>query len=172
MRAFTDAWWSLDPDVVLLRGARLTDAEAWTAVVSAALGGGTYLVGDARQAGELRAAMALDPNILAMRDGAAARPRDLTGGVDPSVYPSPLLVGSGETAVPHVWEKAVRGAVRWVAVFGWQSDPSYATELELPRGAVEIVAPSGAGVATLRPMEGRVRVEVEGHAARLFRLAP
>ncbi len=172
MRAFTDAWWALDPDVALLRGDRLTDVEAWTAVVSTAMAGGSYLLGDGRQAGDVRAAMALDPNVLDLiRDGVAARPRDLMAGVDPSIYPSPLLIGSGETHVPHVWQKSAGGAVRWIAVFGWQSDPSFSTELDLPSGSVEIVPSNGPGLATLRPTDGHVRVEVDGGAARLFRLA-
>ncbi len=173
MRAFTDAWWAIDPDVVLLRGERLSDAEAWTAVVSAALTGGNYLLGDARQAGDLRAGMALDPNVLAMtRDGVAARPVDLLGGIDPKVYPSPLLAAAGETAVPHVWSKSSGGGVRWLAAFAWQSDPSFATDLDLPPGAVEIIPPVTPGAATLRPTEGHVHVEVPGHAVRLFRLIP
>jgi alpha-galactosidase len=172
MRAFTDAWWAIDPDVVLLRGARLSDAEAWTAVVSAALTGGNYLLGDARQAGDLRAGMALDPNVLAItRDGIAARPVDLLSSIDAKLYPSPLLA-VGDTAVPHVWSKTSRGAVHWIAVFGWQGDPSFSTDLDLPRGAVELVAPAAPGPVTLRPTEGHVHVEVLGHNARLFRLAP
>ena len=119
-RAFTDAWWALDPDVVLLRGARITDAEAWSAVVMAALSGGNYLLGDGRQAGELRLAMALAPQILELaRDGRAARPEDLAAELDPLLVTSPVLGGRGETAIPHVWRKtSADGTRRWTAVFG------------------------------------------------------
>jgi alpha-galactosidase len=173
MRAVTDAWWAIDPDVVLLRGERISDAEAWSAVVSAAMSGGNHLLGDARQAGDLRLAMALDASVLEMtHDGVAARPRDLMDGVDPALYPSPLLIGSGETAVPHVWQKSRNGTVRWIAVFGWQSDPQFSTDLDLPEGSVEIVPPAAPGPATLRPIAGHVRIAVDGHATRLFRTAP
>ena len=85
MRASTDAWWSLDPDVVLLRGQNLTDDEAWTVVIFSALAGGNYLLGDGRQASDLRLAFALEPAVRAMaRDGTAARAQDLVAATDRS----------------------------------------------------------------------------------------
>ena len=170
-RAFTDAWWALDPDVVLLRGARITDDDAWSAVVMAALAGGNYLLGDGRQAGDLRAAMALAPEILALgRDGRAARPEDLAAELDPSLIASPVLGGRGETAIPHVWRKtSADGARRWTAVFGWLADP-YDTDIELDEGTIEIVQPTSVGPLTTRPIgSGRQHIEVPSHAVRLFR---
>ncbi|MDB4946718.1 MAG: alpha-galactosidase [Labilithrix sp.] len=170
-RAFTDAWWALDPDVVLLRGERITDDEAWTAVVMAALAGGNYMLGDARQAGELRTSMALAPAILALaRDGRAARPEDLASEVDPGVIASPLLGGRGETAIPHVWRKSsADGTQRWTAVFGWLSDP-YATDIDLEDGTVEILQPRAAGPVTTERIgrSGPQRLVVAGHSVRLF----
>ena len=170
-RAFTDAWWALDPDVVLLRGQRITDDDAWAAVVMAALAGGNYLLGDGRQAGDLRAAMALAPDILALaRDGRAARPEDLAAELDPLLIASPVLGGRGETAVPHVWRKtSADGSRRWTAVFGWLSDP-YVTDLELDDGSVEIMQPAAVGPLATSPIGGgRQHLEVPSHAVRLFR---
>jgi alpha-galactosidase len=160
LRAFTDAWWSLDPDVVLLRGTKLSDAEAWTFVVSSALAGGNWLSGDGRQAPAARLSMMLAPEILALsRDGHAARPVELAASMDAGPVGSPLLLGQAEVAVPHVWKKA--GAV---AVFGWEADP-YSTRLELPPGARELVAEGGAVVARPAPSGA---ITVARHAARLF----
>lgn len=173
LRAFTDAWWALDPDVVLLRGARISDDDAWTAVVVAALAGGNYLLGDGRQAGDLRVAMALDPEILGVAlDGRAARPDDIAHEMDAQVIASPVLGGVGETAIPHVWRKtSADGARRWTAVFGWLADP-FAADVELPDGAVEIIAPTPSAPATTRAIaSGRQRIEVASHAVRLFRTA-
>jgi alpha-galactosidase len=174
LRAFTDAWWSLDPDVVLLRGARISDDDAWSAVVLAALAGGNYLLGDGRQAGELRVAMALDPEILGMaRDGHAARAEDLAVEMDSRVIASPVLGGVGETAIPHVWRKtSTDGRRRWTAVFGWLADP-FAADVAFPDGAVEILPPTPSGPAKTRPItSGLQRVEVAPHAVRLFRQVP
>jgi hypothetical protein len=170
LRSFTDAWWRLDPDVVLLRGDRIQDVDAWSIVVADALAGGNYLLGDGRQAGELRARMALDPEILAMRDGVAARPRDAMKEKDPQLIASPLFDLKGETAVPHVWKKrSADGRRGWLAVFAWRADP-YRTDVELPRGTVEIVPPmSAAGGTTTQAIEGRQTIEVPLHAVRLFR---
>jgi hypothetical protein len=172
-RAFTDAWWALDPDVVLLRGGRITDDDAWSAVVMAAMAGGNYLLGDGRQAGELRAAMALAPEILALaRDGRAARPEDLAAELDPQLIASPVLGGRGDTAIPHVWRKtSADGSQRWTAVFGWLADP-YAADLVLDEGSSEIVQPVVAGPLTTRPIAGgRQHIGVASHAVRLFRAA-
>ena len=170
-RAFTDAWWALDPDVVLLRGTRITDDDAWSAVVMAALAGGNYLLGDGRQAGELRAAMALAPEILALaRDGHAARPEDLAAEVDTQLIASPVLGGRGDTAIPHVWrKKSADGSKSWTAVFGWLTDP-YAADVELEEGMSEILQPTAPGPLTTRPIGGgRQHIEVPNHAVRLFR---
>ena len=174
LRAFTDVWWALDPDVVLLRGARISDDDAWTAVVLAALAGGNYLLGDGRQAGDLRVAMALDPEILGIaRDGRAARPEDIAAEMDTGVIASPVLGGAGETAIPHVWRKtSPDGTRRWTAVFGWLADP-FAATVELPDAAVEILRPTSSAPATTRPMaSGSQRVEVGAHSVRLFRHSP
>ena len=170
-RAFTDAWWALDPDVVLLRGSRITDADAWTAVVSAALAGGNYLLGDGRQAGELRVAMALAPEILELaRDGRAARPEDIAAELDPLLVASPVLAGRGETAIPHVWRKtSADGARRWTAVFGWLADP-HAADVDLDEGTIEILQPTATGPLVTRPIAaGRQRIEVPSQSVRLFR---
>lgn len=169
-RAFTDAWWAVDPDVVLLRGARITDAEAFTVVVFSALAGGNYLLGDGRQAGELRAAMALDPEILAMtRDGRAARADDLTVETDARLIGSPVLGGDGQTAIPHVWRKTTAaGDHGWIAVFGWLAE-DFAVDLELPAGTTELVPPTEPGPLTARAVPaGRRRVAVAPRAVRLF----
>lgn len=172
LRAPTDAWWAVDPDVVLLRSDTIDDVEAWTAAVSSALAGGNYLLGDGRQAGALRAAMALDPALLELHDGRAARAVDLMRQVDPSLFTTPLFDGTGRTNVPHVWRKASSsGAHEVVAVFGWNSE-EYSTSLELPAGAVEIVPPSAPGSpSTVEPRSGTVEVAVAPHAVRLFRYA-
>jgi hypothetical protein len=169
LRAHTDAWWSLDPDVVLLRGSSLTDDEAWTVVVFSALAGGNYLLGDGRQAGDLRLSMAIAPDVLAMtRDGTAARASDVVAGVDPKLFPSPLLAGNDDTAVPHVWKKtSADGAQGWLAVFGWEVD-GYSADVQLPDAAQEIVAPASAGPTTRQPSGGSQTVVVRQHAARLF----
>ena len=169
-RAFTDAWWAVDPDVVLLRGARITDAEAFTVIVFSAMAGGNYLLGDGRQAGELRAALALDPRILAMtRDGRAARADDLTAESDGRVIGSPVLGGDGQTAIPHVWRKTTAaGDHGWIAVFGWLAE-GFAVDLELPAGTSELIAPTQPGPLTARAVPGgRQRVAVAPRAVRLF----
>jgi hypothetical protein len=169
LRGSTDAWWALDPDVVLLRGTRIDDVDAWTIVVSGALAGGNYLLGDARQAGDLRAKMALDPEVLALHDGVAARPRDLMKQTDPRMFPTPLLDARGDTVVPHLWEKrSADGTHHWLAVFAWQDDP-YKTEIDLPKGAVEILAPTSSAPSTIKSVEGRSTIEVPTHGTRVFR---
>lgn len=162
-RAHTDAWWSLDPDVVLLRGANIGDAEAWTVVVFSAMAGGNYLLGDPKQASDARRALSLSPDVLALtRDGIAARPVDLMTGIDPQSAPSPLFLGNHDTNVPHVWKKrSADGTHGAVAVFGWGDDP-YTTELDLPADAFEITPP------TRRPAGGHSTVTVARHGARLF----
>ncbi len=169
MRALTDAWWALDPDVVLLRGDTLTDAEAWSVVVYSALAGGNYLLGDGRQASDLRRAFALSPEILAIaRDGTAARASDLVATTDPKLFPSPLLAGNMDTKPPHVWSKrSADGKHGWLAVFGWEID-GYSTDADLPTGAQEIVAPTSPGPASKQPFVGKQHVVVPRHAARLF----
>ncbi len=170
MRAMTDAWWALDPDVVLLRGTAIDDAEAWSVVVFSALAGGNYLLGDPQQAGDLRRSFALAPDVLAItRDGVAARPVDLTANMDPGPIPSPLLAGNRDTAVPHVWKKTsadpAHGAL---AVFGWELDDGYEAHVDLPDGAREILPPAAAGPTTQAPAGGARTVTVARHAARLF----
>ncbi len=168
-RAHTDAWWALDPDVVLLRGTNIDDAEAWTVVVFSALAGGNYLLGDPKQAGDLRRGFALAPDVLALvRDGVAARPVDLARGIDPQSAPSPLFLGNHDTNVPHVWKKLSRDAQHGaLAVFGWEVE-SYAAEFELPPGAYEIVPPKTPGPTTRAPANGKVEVTVPRHHARLW----
>ena len=164
MRTHTDAWWALDPDVVLLRGTAISDAEAWTVVVFSAMAGGNYLLGDPRQAGDLRRSMALSPDVVAMtRDGVAARPVDLTGAIDPQLAPSPLFLGNHDTAIPHVWKKtSADGKHGWLAVFGWELD-GYATDVDLPASAQELVPPG-----PRQAFGGHHAVAVPQHAARLF----
>ncbi len=170
MRAVTDAWWGLDPDVVLLRGTSLTDAEAWTVAVYSAMAGGNYLLGDGQEAGALRLAFATAPDVLAItRDGVAARASDLVAGVDPMLFASPLLAGEATTWVPHVWKKTTAdGSHGWLAVFGWGVD-GYSTSVELPSGAEEIVPPTSPGPTTRTPLSGVQTVSVGMHEARLFR---
>jgi alpha-galactosidase len=156
MRAFTDHFWSLDPDVVLLRGSNLDDGEAWSAIVSAAMAGGNYLLGDGRQASAARQMMALAAPLLELvRDGQSARPLDLTAATDDQIQLAPLIDASGDTAVPHLWRKH-----SWLAVFAWNNDP-YRTSIAA--GADEIL-PSG----TTMPFSGG-SVEVPRHQVRLFR---
>jgi hypothetical protein len=168
LRAHTDRWWTLDPDVVLLRGTGIDDAEAWTHVVSAALSGGNWLLGDPRQASPLRRAMALDPEILAMvRDGRAARAIDLTEELDERLFLSPILDISGETRAPHLWRKlSTDGKYGWLAIFAW-SEP-YETMVYLPDDAIEIVPPAVAGAGAQRRPFRDQRVAVPRHQARLF----
>jgi alpha-galactosidase len=171
LRGFTDAWWSLDPDVVLLRDVRIGDVEAWTTIVASALSGGNYLLGDGRQAGDLRAAMALDPEVLAMtRDGRAARASDPFAETDPKIVPSPVLAGNGEMAIPHVWRKtSADGARTWTVVFGWLAE-GLDVEITLGQDAFEIAPPtSPTASATRRPASsGKQHVSVAPRAARLF----
>lgn len=170
LRAFTDAWWSLDPDVLILRGAVLTDEEAWTATVSMALAGGNYLLGDGRQADPRRVRMALDPAILALaREGRAARPLRYSAELDPEMYAGPLLDLGGQTAVPHVWEKStLDGGTHWLAVFGW-ARADYAYPVTLPDGAVELLPPvdTQSLVTTVPAVTGTVSVPL--HGVRVFR---
>jgi len=157
-RAFTDTWWALDPDVVILRGTGIDDAEAWTFVVSSALSGGNWLSGDGRQAGA-RLPMMLAPEILALtRDGHAARPLDYAEGSDDRPIGTPVLVGSTEISVPHVWKKD-----HALAVFGWNEDVTRA--VVLPANAKEVVF-EGGKVVTRPASSGDIAVK--RHAARLF----
>ncbi|MBL9039328.1 MAG: alpha-galactosidase [Archangium sp.] len=161
LRAFTDRWWALDPDVVLLRGDTLDDVEAFTAVVSAAMTGGNYLLGDGRQTSALRLAMALHPDVLSLsRDGVAGRPLDAAEPLEDDAVPSPLyaLAAGIDARVPHLWTKP--GAL---AVFAW-NDEAYSTEVKLPAGAYEVTA------AGAQPLEGNQSLSVPRHGARLFRL--
>ncbi len=177
LRSFTDGWWRLDPDVVLLRGDAIDDATAWTAVLVAALAGGNYLAGDARQASPLRRAMLLDPEVLALaRSGSAAAPIDTTAQLDDRLWISPLLDVSGETAIPHAWSKdrldpgqtppAVRDS--WLAAFGWSDGATI--QATFPSGGFEVLPPSAPGQpATRVPVAaGDVMITVPPHAARLF----
>jgi len=162
MRASTDAWWSLDPDVVLLRGDGIDDAEAWTVVVYSAMAGGDYLLGDPAEASDLRRAMELAPEIVAIaEDGAAARAADLFQGTDPEVFETPFFLGNNDTAVPHVWRKD-----HALAVFGWEVD-GYTTSVDVPPGAEEILAPDAPGPLAHQPFSGGA-VTVASHHARLF----
>lgn len=167
-RASTDAFWSLDPDVVLTRGTDLSDAEAWTVVVFSALTGGNYLLGDAQQTSDVRRAMSLSADVLAIaRDGLAARPDDLTSNVDPKIAPSPIFAGA-DTAVPHVWRKAsADGQHGAVGVFGWNVD-GYAATVSLTASAEELAAPTTPGPAERSAAGGTRVVTVPLHAARLF----
>lgn len=169
MRAMTDAWWGLDPDVVLLRGSTLTDAEAWTVVVYSALAGGNYLLGDGAEAGALRLGFATAPDVLAaVRDGIAARPVDLLARTDPTVEETPILLGTTNTRVPHVWRKTrAGGAHGWLAVFGWDAT-GYSTEVDLPAGTEEVIPPASPGPTTRAPLAGAQTVKVASHATRLF----
>mgnify|MGYP006270654809 FL=1 len=166
-RFFTDRWWHLDPDVVLLRGDQIDDQQAWTHVVSAAFAGGNYLLGDLRQAPTSRQAMALAPEILAMADGRAMRPLDMTAQTDADPIPSPLF---GEpTHIPHLWEKLGKAGQKWLAVFGWNDGYSY--ETELPAGTVELSPPSNVGEELAQtPIQGRQTISVDPRGVRLFAL--
>lgn len=169
-RWFTDRWWAIDPDVILLRGTRITDGEAWMAVVSGALTGGNYLLGDGRQSTPLRQAMALDPEILSLRDGIAAVPVDLDTGMDERMVSTPVADLVGKSHVPHFWQKTGADGRTWLAVFAW-NETRYAPEVNFPPGAVEIVPPAAAGeTAALRGIAaGARRIAVEPHGVRLFR---
>jgi hypothetical protein len=169
-RFFTDRWWAMDPDVVLVRGGSINDAEAWTAVLAAALTGGNYLIGDGRQAGELRQAMALDPEVLALtRDGVSARPLDWMREIDPVLQLTPVVDVAGKAKLPHQWKKtSPDGKRHWLALFAW-SNETYKTTVALPDSAVEIIPPAAAGeTATRKKAGGSHSVAVDGHGARLF----
>jgi hypothetical protein len=171
MRGYTDAWWSLDPDVLILRGTTFSDEDAWTGTVSSAMAGGNYLLGDARQAGGRRVKMALDPAILAMtRDGHAARPTNLALETDGELYGSPLLDVMALTAPPHVWQKTSSdGNTHWLAVFAWAVE-NYSAKVSLPSGAVELVPPANDTAAvTTSPAPTDGNVQVAAHRVRLFR---
>ncbi len=171
-RAYTDRFWALDPDVFLLRGTGLSDAEAWTAVVADALSGGNALFGDLKQASATRQAMALAPQVVALlRDGRAARPVDLPAQLEAAPVASPLIaqLQGDETRLPHVWRKTSadgnRGAL---AIFGWDVE-GYQVQVELPAGAKELVPPTSESTALGEvPLEGKQTVTVAKHAARLF----
>ncbi|MFO0552510.1 MAG: hypothetical protein U0271_29240 [Polyangiaceae bacterium] len=167
-RAVTDRFWALDPDVVLLRGTEIDDVEAWTHVVSGALAGGNYLLGDGRQSTPLRTAMALDPEIVAMtRDGLSARPDGLGSVVDEFNAYSPVLVGGRPVAIPHVWRKTAKdGSRTWVALFGW--DDGATLDLELPDSAEELAPPASDGDSVHRVAAPTGELTVEPHAVRLF----
>ncbi len=174
MRGFTDHFWSLDPDVVLLRGDVIDDDEAWTAVVAAALAGGNYLVGDARQASAARQAMALAPELLELtRDGVAARPLDLVAQTDDQIVASPLFDPSGVTAPPHLWQKtSPDGKRRWLALFAW-NDPQYRASVSLPSDTEELLPPSASSpIVTVAAIGAQSSIAVPPHAVRLFRFAP
>ncbi len=169
LRAHTDRWWAIDPDVVLLRGDLVTDAEAWTHVVSAAMAGGNLLLGDGRQASPLRRAMALAPEILdlARLGGTAARAQGLAASTDSKVLLSPLIMGGTTTWVPHVWEKQAEGR-GWTAVYAWDEE-AYTAALSLPGGAEEILPPAADGAAVTRaPVGAKLDVAVPPHGVRLF----
>jgi hypothetical protein len=169
MRASTDAWWSLDPDVVLTRGTSIDDTDAWTVVVFGAMAGGNYLLGDPSETTDLRRTMETAPEILAMtRDGVAARATDLVGETDPTLFETPIFIGNNDTAVPHVWTKKSKdGAHGWMAVFAWAEDP-YVMDVEVPSGAYEIVAPTAPGSSLDHQPFSSGSVTVPKHAARLF----
>lgn len=162
-RAFTDAWWALDPDVVILRGKGIDDTEAWTFVVSSLLSGGNWLSGDGRQSPSARLAMTIAPPVLALaRDGVAARPVDFAAEADERPVGSPVFVGSAPVAVPHVWKKT-HGATHVLAVFAW--DEAFRRDVGLPASAKELV-PEGGTVVTKDAPRGEV--DVPAHGARLF----
>lgn len=164
LRANTDAFWHLDPDVVLLRGDDMNDAEAWTTVVSQALAGGNYLSGDGRQASEVRRAMMLDPELLAIATaGRAARPRDIDANLDPKLVPTPI-VDVGDSAVPHLWELTTK-SVHAVAVFGWRDGTTHTSEF----AGFELVPPTSAGGRVQRTrIDKGSDVVVPPRAVRLF----
>lgn len=167
-RWFTDKWWAIDPDVLILRGSSLSDSEAWMATVSMAMPGGNYLLGDGRQSSDLRVAMALDPEILAFtRDEVGAEPLDLLAERDEARAVVPGFDVAGKSTVPHLWQKSV-GGTTWLAVFAW-TDPSYSTTLDLPEGAHEILPPAAGGAkATRKAVSGTRTVAVPAHEVRLF----
>ncbi len=169
-RPYTDKWWILDADVVLLRGTNISDAEAWTHVVSAMLSGGNYLLGDARQSTEARLAMALRTGFEQLADGVAARPVDWMATVDPKIFGTPPEDLQGKTALPHVWEKTDRNGVRWTAVYGWEPGGEFAVRLDST--AVEVIPPADlSGTATfVKAPAGPIAVD--RHAVRLFRSRP
>lgn len=166
-RASTDAWWSLDPDVVLLRGDAITDADAWTIVVFSALSGGNYLLGEGKQTSDLRRSMALSRDILAIaRDGIAARALDMAAATDSKVYSTPLFVST--TAIPHLWKKtSADGNHGALGVFGWELE-RYVAQVELPSGAQELVAPSAPGPTQKGPAGGKRAVDLAQHSTRVF----
>lgn len=165
-RAFTDQFWALDPDVVLLRGTRITDAEAWTTVIASAMAGGNYLLGDGRQASAVRLAMALDPELLTIaREPGAARPADPAIVEDERVILSPLLDPGGATVHPHRWIKTSNALhTTWTALFGgpdgWMG--------EAPTNAVELLPPTEKSPVAATPAPTGM-IEIAPHAARLFR---
>ena len=169
MRAFTDAFWSLDPDVVLLRGDDIDDARR---VDRRRLlrDGRRQLSARRRSAGERRcgARWRSRPRCSrSARDGVAARPADLASETDVEVFQTPFFVGNNDTAVPHVWTKKTKdGAHGWLAVFGWGID-AYVTHVDVPTGAYGIVVPAAAGPLVHQPFSGG-DVAVPVHAARLF----
>lgn len=169
-RWFTDAWWAMDPDVILLRGTKITDGEAWAAVVAGALTGGNYLLGDGRQSTALRQAMALSPDIVALRDGVAAAPVDFDTGMDERMVATPVADLVGKSHVPHLWKKRGADGRTYLAVFAW-NETHYAVDTSFAPGAVEIVPPASNDQAvTLRGVpEGSRRIAVDPHAVRLFR---
>ncbi len=172
LRAFTDHFWALDPDVVLLRGEEITEVEAYTAVVSAALSGGNYLLGDPRQADARRLALAVAPALLELtRDRVAARPLDAMAHTDEQIYPSPLLDLDGATAPPHLWQKrSADGRRIWFALFAW-NERSFAQDLSLPAGAEEIVPQIAPELGVkLVPVGGTRSFAVPLHGVRLFRV--
>ena len=161
LRSYSDHWFAADPDVVLLRGSKLSDSEAWTAIVADVMAGGNYLFGDGRQAGA-RAQLALDPRLLALtRDGHAARPLDVDANEDDRQFVSPLIDISGETRPPQLWKKRAADGSVWLAAFGWADDATLT--IDIPASAIEI-SPNG-----MQSSPGALKsVSVSAHAARLF----
>jgi len=169
-RGFTDRFWALDPDVVLLRGDVIDDGEAWTHVVSAAMAGGNWLLGDGRQASAARLAMVLAPSVRELaRDGRAARPVDLVAETA-DLVPTPLLEPDSGPRAPHLWRKqSADGTRRWTALFAWDA-PTVSAQVALRPGAVELVPPSSAGGAVTEvPVGALDTADVAAHRARLFR---
>ncbi len=113
---------------------------------------------------------ALDPEILMLHDGVAARPLDLMAEVDDQLTPIPSLDPAGQTAVPHLWRKTSADSTRhWLAVFAWRGEP-YQTAFDFPPGTVEILAPAAVGTTTTtQPIAGHQTIQVADHAVRLFR---
>jgi hypothetical protein len=113
--------------------------------------------------------MAIDPEILALvRDGRAARPLDLPAESGERLVLSPILDVSGDTRPPRLWSKrSADGRTGWLAVFAW-NEP-FATAIDVPPGAFEIVPPASAGApATRVPVGEERRVEVPARVVRLF----